>query len=128
MKHKTCNSAFLAVVFLTLFLPLSAFAQDDKLGFDAENPTKEVVKLDPDTPSGAEITEPRISKTPVPTSSEVTAISRETELKALKPAAKPVEKTQKEEDKVQKKDEEDPLSFNFLYYIIEKFKFSDIVE
>lgn len=26
------------------------------------------------------------------------------------------------------KEEEDPLSFNFLYYIIEKFKMSDIIE
>ncbi len=33
---------------------------------------------------------------------------------------KPVEKAEKEGD--------DPLSFNFLYYIIEKFKLSDIIE
>lgn len=32
----------------------------------------------------------------------------------------------KQADKVE--EEEDPLSFNFLYYIIEKFKLSDIIE
>ena len=40
----------------------------------------------------------------------------------IKPAKvfKPAEKVEKEE--------QDPLSFNFLYYIIEKFKMSDIIE
>ena len=40
------------------------------------------------------------------------------QVKALKPL-KALEKVEKEED---------PLSFNFLYYIIEKFKLSDIIE
>ena len=51
------------------------------------------------------------------------AVSRETETpaptKATKAPVKPADKTQKSED---------PLSFNFLYYIIEKFKMSDMIE
>lgn len=35
--------------------------------------------------------------------------------------------TIKSSEKIQEK-EEDPLSFNFLYYIIEKFKLSDVIE
>jgi hypothetical protein len=42
----------------------------------------------------------------------------------LKPAAKPP----KGGEKGAKDKQEDPLSFNFLYYIIEKFKLSDIIE
>ena len=40
---------------------------------------------------------------------------------------KPVSKVTKPSEKSQK-NTEDPLSFNFLYYIIEKFKLSDIIE
>jgi hypothetical protein len=39
--------------------------------------------------------------------------------KSIEPVLKPVEKTTKKED---------PLSFNFLYYIIERFKMSDMIE
>jgi hypothetical protein len=42
----------------------------------------------------------------------------------LKPAPKPT----KTGEKANKEKQEDPLSFNFLYYIIEKFKLSDIKE
>lgn len=129
MKLKTCHTPLLAAVFLTLVMPLGAFAQDDRAGFD-EISSKEIVKQDPETPSGSENNpEIRVNK-PVSVSSfqESPAISREIEPKTLKPSTKAVEKPLKEEEKVQKKEEEDPLSFNFLYYIIEKFKFSDIVE
>lgn len=40
---------------------------------------------------------------------------------------KPIVKPTKPSEKTQK-NTEDPLSFNFLYYIIEKFKLSDIIE
>ncbi len=129
MKLKTCHTPLLAAVFLTLVMPLGAFAQDDRAGFD-EISTKDIVKQDPETPSGSENNpEIRVNK-PAAVSSfqESPSVSREIEPKTLKPSTKAVEKPLKEEEKVQKKEEEDPLSFNFLYYIIEKFKFSDIVE
>lgn len=129
MKLKTCHSAFFAVVFLTLLLPLGAIAQDDRLTGDSEFPNKETLKQDPETPSGPENPEARAGKnstTPVPLESPV--IIRETDPKTVKAAAKLAEKVSRDEEKVQKDEEEDPLSFNFLYYIIEKFKFNDIVE
>jgi len=64
------------------------------------------------------------TETPVIMESELRSdkkVARDTVLtRVTKPAAtpKPQEKNQKE----------DPLSFNFLYYIIEKFKLSDIIE
>lgn len=61
--------------------------------------------------------ESRASK---PTSLVVKEAPRDSaQIKLAKPF-KSIEKVQKEE--------EDPLSFNFLYYIIEKFKMSDIIE
>lgn len=42
----------------------------------------------------------------------------------LKPTPRPT----KTGEKGNKEKPEDPLSFNFLYYIIEKFKLSDIIE
>lgn len=41
---------------------------------------------------------------------------------------KPIVKPSKFGEKAGKEKQEDPLSFNFLYYIIEKFKLSDIIE
>lgn len=129
MKLKTCHTPLFAAVFFTLLMPLGAFAQEDRFGFD-ENSSKELVKQDPETPSGGENNpENRISKpTTISTFQESPSASREIEPKIVKPSSKAVEKPLKEEEKVQKEEEEDPLSFNFLYYIIEKFKFSDIVE
>jgi hypothetical protein len=60
------------------------------------------------------------NRTNKPTSSAVKEAHRDSvQVKLAKPF-KPIEKGEKEE--------EDPLSFNFLYYIIEKFKMSDIIE
>ncbi|HMV07809.1 MAG TPA: hypothetical protein PK325_02325 [Cyclobacteriaceae bacterium] len=127
MKLKTCHT-FSAAVFFTLVLPLTSMAQDDRFGFD-ENSSKEVVKQDPESPSGTDNTpESRINKLPSASAAQETPVFvRDAEIKS-KPAPKTVEKAPKEDEKLQKKEEEDPLSFNFLYYIIEKFKFSDIVE
>jgi hypothetical protein len=47
------------------------------------------------------------------------------------PAAKetaPSAKTTKPKSNPEKDEDEDALSFNFLYYIIQKFKYSDIVD
>ncbi len=47
-------------------------------------------------------------------------------VKEISPATKA---SKSKTDKVQSdKEEEDALSFNFLYYIIQKFKYSDIVD
>lgn len=125
MKLKSCHTALLTAVLFTLLMPFSALAQEDKGVFDSENAIKETLKQDPDSPSGTE-PEVRTNKNAVTPATQEPVI-RDAELKAQKSIVKTVDKTQKEDEKVQK-EEEDPLSFNFLYYIIEKFKFSDIVE
>jgi hypothetical protein len=126
MKLKTCHIALLAAVLLAFLLPLGAFAQDSRGGLDVENAIKDPAKQDQDTPIGGENLENRtnIKSTSSPSGTETTII-RDADIK--KPLPKAVDKSQKEAEKVQKQ-EEDPLSFNFLYYIIEKFKLSDIVE
>jgi hypothetical protein len=54
----------------------------------------------------------------------VTRPQRDSVQVIVKPAPKPIKATEKST----KDKHEDPLSFNFLYYIIEKFKLSDIIE
>jgi hypothetical protein len=129
MKLKSFHTVLLTTtVLFTLLLPLSVVAQEDKGMFDPEIPAKESIKQDQESPSGTENPETRANKNPAPAGTQESAAVRDSELKAAKPTAvRPVEKSQKEEEKIQK-EEEDPLSFNFLYYIIEKFKASDIVE
>jgi hypothetical protein len=127
MKLKSSHTALLQAVLFALLLPLSAFAQEEKVGFEADIPTKEAFKQDQETPSGIDNPETRVTKnSTAPVTQESTAI-RDSEVKNSKPVPRTTEKTQKEDEKV-RKEEDDPLSFNFLYYIIEKFKFSDIVE
>ena len=58
------------------------------------------------------------SKTSSKTST-IAARDSSSQSKAIKPVSKTSDKTTKQED---------PLSFNFLYYIIEKFKMSDMIE
>lgn len=126
MKLKTCHTALLAAVLFTLLVPFNAFSQDSRAGLDAENAVKDPTKQDQDIPIGSENFENRsnLKNTTSSTASE-TVVVREAEIK--KPAPKAIDKPQKDSEKAQKQ-EEDPLSFNFLYYIIEKFKFTDIVE
>lgn len=127
MNLKSNHIAPLTAVLFALVLPFSGFAQEDKTNFEAEMPGQESAKQDQETPSGTENPEVRINKAPANAAMHEGSVVRDTELKSTKPLAKTVEKIQKEDEKAQK-EENDPLSFNFLYYIIEKFKLSDIVE
>lgn len=126
MKLKTCHTALLTTVFFALLVPFGAFAQDSRAGFDIENATKDPLKQDQDNLGGGENTEIRSNtKSSTSSSGTETVVVRDAEMKTFKATPK-TEKSPKEAEKAKK--EEDPLSFNFLYYIIEKFKFSDIVE
>ncbi len=84
---------------------------------------KETPKTDPDPTFGTE-SENRNNKLIAPVAAMPAGTSKETlrdtaQIKIIKPL-KAAEKTQQKE--------EDPLSFNFLYYIIEKFKLSDVIK
>lgn len=124
MKLKTCHTAFLTAALFALLTPFAAFSQESRSGLD-ENSSKDIVKQDQESPSGVESFENRTILKNTSTAAGTDAVFvRDAEIK--KPAPKAVEKSQKDAEKAQK--EEDPLSFNFLYYIIEKFKLSDILE
>lgn len=127
MTLKTLHSSLACVVFSTLLISFNARAQEGKPILDPETASKES-RQDNDPVLG-ESTEGRSNRTLTSTisTSEAPVVVRDSEIKAGKPIVKPAEKLQKEEEKAQKK-EGDPLSFNFLYYIIEKFKLSDFVE
>lgn len=47
---------------------------------------------------------------------------------ASKESVSPVKSSKPKSDKTTAEKEEDALSFNFLYYIFQKFKYSDIVD
>jgi hypothetical protein len=59
---------------------------------------------------------------------KVTPIVRDTPSASQGNNAKKPEQQQKPSGSSGDKTQEDPLSFNFLYYIIQKFKISDIVD
>jgi hypothetical protein len=120
MRLKPAHSVLPIVVFLTLFFAMPAGAQEERQG-ETEPIAKETPRTDPD---------PAVSDSDIRTGNRPNVIPAA--LKEAKEAPKdsivqnkvirhlrPVEKVPKEED---------PLSFNFLYYIIEKFKLSDIIE
>ena len=98
-----------------LAFSVSANAQEEKSYAENEIVTRDArINPDPILSSEGEST---------PNKNVITAAStKETQpdslIRPVKPAIKVSEKIQ----------EEDPLSFNFLYYIIEKFKLSDIIE
>lgn len=125
MKLKTCHTALLTTVLFALLMPFGVSAQESRGGFDTENATKDPSKQDQDNLGGIENTEIRSNTKSSTSSSGTDVVVRDAEMKTFKATPK-AEKSPKEAEKAKK--EEDPLSFNFLYYIIEKFKFSDIVE
>jgi hypothetical protein len=59
---------------------------------------------------------------------KVTSIVRDTPSTPQGNNAKKLEQQQKPSGSTGDKAKEDPLSFNFLYYIIQKFKISDIMD
>ena len=112
MRLKPLNSSFLLIPCFALLSAISVIAQEDRSS-EIETIVRETHRNDVDPGGG----ESESKKTTSPTVKEAT---RDTisQVRPLKPV-KPMEKVPKEED---------PLSFNFLYYIIEKFKLSDIIE
>ena len=118
MRLKPSIIHLLLSLLLASGLAVSVNAQEDRQ-VDGELIIKENLRNEPDP--GLTDAEMRSgNKPPVVPTSVVKETQRDSvaQVKTLKPA-RTVEKVPKEED---------PLSFNFLYYIIEKFKLSDIIE
>lgn len=93
-----------------------ASAQEGRMQ-DTEPGLKETPRNEPDPVLSSE-SESRNSKNVLP----ATTIKESPRDSVQVKITKPTKATEKEEK------EEDPLSFNFLYYIIGKFKLSDIIE
>ena len=117
MRLKPFNSVFLLLVCGALAYSFPLNAQEGRAQAEIEGTTKETPRNDSDPIGGSESETRSTGKTTPAITSPKDSIQVKTV--TAKPV-KPAEKTPKEE--------EDPLSFNFLYYIIEKFKLSDIIE
>jgi hypothetical protein len=123
---RKCISLF-AVISLGAFG--MAFSQEDRTEFDPtlkQPPASKELAKEGDSYSYPETTtESRVNAAPVATTKEtvqkdsVSAPGNAT--KTLTPNSKQTEKKNIQED-------ESVLSFNFLYYIIQRFKLSDIIE
>lgn len=111
MRLKPANSVFLLCVFCTLVSTIQVNAQEGR-------PEMDILRSDPDPVSISDSETKSVNKsTPIVTSKETQRDSVQ-----VRPS-KPIKAGEKTQEK-----EEDPLSFNFLYYIIEKFKLSDVIE
>lgn len=112
MRLRPSICAFIVCWALAYSYPVGAQEGRGQSEMDATT----VVKSEPD-PVLSE-SENRNNKLLAPAATIKEAPRDSAQVKLAKPF-KPAEKVEKEED---------PLSFNFLYYIIEKFKMSDIIE
>ena len=115
----------ICALFIVFWALTSAYATTAQESQDGQMPTDEMIggvtggtkaESDPDPEKNAK-SATSITSGGGSTNREISRDSIQTKL--IKPF-KPVEKAAQED--------EDPLSFNFLYYIIEKFKLSDIIE
>ena len=121
MKIKFFNILASSIVFLLCLMTLQSMAQDE--GVPAINPQEsshQEINLNEEKPAVVEheIKTPRSSpgqnKDSVQTKTQV--------------LLQPAKSKSAENNKPSSKEEEDALSFNFLYYIIHKFKYSDLVD
>lgn len=123
MKIRTNLTAFLSI--LGIFCFSFAFGQDDRLpdlDYGAGNNRENRVEPSPDGLSDVEVKNQRNTTTPSNNSGTPSpAIPRDT-TEEVKPASK------KPESKPKTDQDESVLNFNFLYYLIERFKLSDIVD
>lgn len=112
MRLKPSICAFLVVCW-TLVCSYSLNAQEAQPEIES---AKEVLRNEPD-PVLSESDTRTVNKPSIITGATKEVQRDSVHFKVPKPLK--AEKAEKEED---------PLSFNFLYYIIEKFKLSDIIE
>lgn len=123
MKIRTNLTAFLSV--LGIFCFSFAFGQDDRLpdlDYGAGNNRENRVEPSPDGLSDVEVKNQRNTTTPSNNSSTPSPATPRDNTEEVKPASK------KPESKPKTDQDESVLNFNFLYYLIERFKLSDIVD
>ncbi|MDL5045827.1 hypothetical protein QQ054_07235 [Oscillatoria amoena NRMC-F 0135] len=117
MKIRTNLAILLSV--LSIFCVSHAYGQDDRLP-DLDYATGNRGERVETSPDGLSDVESRVLKGPANSSSTSAVIARDT----LQARATP-----KRTDAKPKSDQDaSVLNFNFLYYLIERFKLSDIVD
>lgn len=116
MKLKPANRLF-PILVMGIFMSVPAIGQDqeERTPMEIDASLKDI--RDPEPGESESKTESKVVSKPISTISVLRDSVSQT--KFVKPASKSTDKSQKSED---------PLSFNFLYYIIEKFKMSDMIE
>lgn len=125
MKIRTNLTTFLSV--LGIFCLSYAFGQDDRLpdlDYGAGNNRENRVEPSPDGLSDVELKAQQRNTTTTSSSSTTTAPTTATRDNTQE--AKPTNK--KPESKPKNEQDASVLNFNFLYYLIERFKLSDIVD
>ncbi len=123
MKIRTNLTAFLSV--LGIFCFSFAFGQDDRLpdlDYGAGNNRENRVEPSPDGLSDVEVKNQRNTTTPSNNSGTSSPATPRDTTEEVKPASK------KPESKPKTDQDASVLNFNFLYYLIERFKLSDIVD
>lgn len=123
MKIRTNLTAFLSV--LGIFCLSHAFGQDDRLpdlDYGAGNNRENRVEPSPDGLTDIEAKSQR--NTPNPSNTSGTTFPA-----TVRDNTEEVKSTSKKNESKPKTDQGDSvLNFNFLYYLIERFKLSDIVD
>src|SRR5262245_54568 len=113
MKIKVCHLLpSFAAVFLITF---SLYAQEGLPPLETSDPAHRELNLDED-------------KTLIYDQPSHTSVARDTVMLVPRPTTSQQSKAQKPEASKTSKGEEDALSFNFLYYMIQKFKLSDLID
>jgi len=117
MKLRPYMYAFLGMC-CALMCSMTVSAQEGRPQGEFET-AKETPRNEPDPILSSESESRPANKVTLPLVTTKETSRDSIQVKITKPTAKTAEKEEKEED---------PLSFNFLYYIIGKFKLSDIIE
>jgi len=120
MKLRPYNHAFL-IICGALTSIISVHAQEGRGQTEMEAVIKETPRNEPDPILSSESESRNVNKVSPPAVSTVSTKEAPRDSIQVK-ITKPTKSSEKDHK------EEDPLSFNFLYYIIEKFKLSDIIE
>lgn len=120
MRLRPFKYAFL-VMGWALICSISVHAQEGRAQVETEPVVKDAPRNEPDPILSSESESRNSNKVAPPIVSTKETARDSVQLNQVK-FSKPVKAAEKEQK------EEDPLSFNFLYYIIGKFKLSDIIE
>jgi hypothetical protein len=129
MKIQLHHILFFAFIATTAVV-VPVRAQDSNTAdFDVSDPERDKLEKDKILYSPGEGDSHYIPKTPLPTATTPKdSVAGTRSAPAIQPKAKPEQPAKAAEKHHQPKDDDSILSFNFLYYIIQKYKLQDIID